>query len=100
MVLFDLYKREDLIALSLPSSRDAAYLLRQEPFAVITGQLQDVQDRSLLHIAEMGCSTHAVAFHKAVEDSDHGFFREPHIFPEVFCWGSENRFSQCRYFQR
>jgi hypothetical protein len=56
--------------------------LRQDPFAVLAGQLQQVEHGSLFHVAQTGRSAHAVAFHEAMEDSAHGFPWEPHISAE------------------
>lgn len=56
--------------------------LAEQPFAVLTSELQDVQDGSLLHVAQARRSAHAVAFYKAVEDSANCFLREPHVGPE------------------
>jgi hypothetical protein len=78
VTLFDFYESPDLIELKL-ANRDAANFLGQKLLAAIPGQLQDVQNRPLLDIAKAGSSTHAVAFHEAVEDLADLLLRKPHI---------------------
>jgi hypothetical protein len=69
------------------ANSNAANFVRQKLLAAITGQLQDVQNRPLLHIAKAGGSAHAVAFDKAVEDLADLLLRKPYIRAEGLLLG-------------
>jgi hypothetical protein len=56
--------------------------LRQKLFAAFTGELQDVQHGSLLHITKASGSAHTVAFHKAMKDHRYLLGWQAYIFAE------------------
>jgi hypothetical protein len=70
---------------------DTANTFGEQPFARLTRQLEDIQHRPLLYVAQTGRSAHAVGFHEAMEDHLDLFLGEPNIRPEwLLLWLRES----------
>jgi hypothetical protein len=75
------HESPDFVALHI-LHRNAVYAFGQEPFAVLTGKYQQVENGSLLYIAEARRRAHAVTLHEMMEDHRHLVRRQAYIRAE------------------
>src|SRR4051794_36394858 len=57
-------------------------LLSEKCFATFTGELEDAEHGSLLHVTQTRCATHAVTFDQTVKDHGYLLHWKTYIFAE------------------